>query len=119
MRIISAFIWNVFAVEKFEQSIPKFGCATKCATHRSDQSNASIGGADLIYFGRLVGVARNRYEEARHDYCYNSHFNSIEAYWLAVNCGDGFDDVPEIEVDGDISTFGSPFSDEDTSGVIF
>lgn len=89
------------------------------ATHRDDQSNASIGGEDLVYFDRLVMAARERYEKARHAYCYNPRFNSIEAYWLAFNCGDGFDDVPEIEVDGDIGTFGSPFSDEDMSGVIF
>lgn len=50
---------------------------------------------------------------------YNPKLRTIEAYWLAFNYGDGFDKVPEITVKGKIDTVGSPFSDEDTSHVVF
>ena len=55
----------------------------------------------------------------RGHHVYNPLPNTIEAYWLAFNYGDGFDEVPEIEVEGEIDTFGSPFSDEDTSHIYF
>ena len=74
---------------------------------------------DISYAGKLVKCVRDRYEKARKNYGYKADFRSIEAYWLAFNYGDGFDEVPEIEVEGKIDTFGSPFSDEDTSNVCF
>ena len=40
---------------------------------------------------------------------YNPKPNTIEAYWFAFNFGDGFDEVPDIEVEGEIDTEGSLF----------
>ena len=50
---------------------------------------------------------------------YRPRGGTIEAYWLAFHYGDCFDEVPEISVEGKIDTFGSPFSNEDTSHVMF
>lgn len=44
--------------------------------------------------------------------------NSIEAYWAAFH-ETYFDELPEIVVEGELDTFGSPYSDEDTSDVVF
>lgn len=93
----------------------KFTLRDAWRASRHDEENDE----DLSYVGRLVKCVRERYEKARHGYGYKANFKSIEAYWLAFNYGDGFDEVPEIEVEGKIDTFGSPFSDEDTSHVVF
>ena len=44
--------------------------------------------------------------------------DSAEAYWAAFH-EIYFDELPEIEVEGKLDTFGSPYSNEDTSGVVF
>lgn len=70
----------------------------------------------LAELNRAISLRRSR--QCGH-HVYNPYTNTIEAYWLAFNYGDGFDEVPEIEVEGKIDTFGSSFSDEDTSHVAF
>ena len=49
---------------------------------------------------------------------YNPQEGTIEAYWLAFH-ETFFDEPPKIEVEGDLDTFGAPYSDEDTSRVVF
>lgn len=49
---------------------------------------------------------------------YNPQEGTIEAYWLAFH-ETFFDEPPKIEVEGDLDTFGAPYSDEDTSQVVF
>lgn len=64
-------------------------------------------------------VVKRCLKQMRATHVYNPMPHTIEAYWLAFNYGDGFDEVPEITVEGEIDTLGSPFSDEDTSNIVF
>lgn len=87
-----------------------------------DMMDAELDEAKYEAFQYLRKIQRytiKRYLNQRGHHVYNPSPNTIEAYWLAFNYGDGFDEVPEIEVEGKIDTFGSPFSDEDTSHVAF
>ena len=62
-----------------------------------------------------------RYREERYSgtHAYSAPHNTIEAYWLTMHEG-LFDKGPEnIIVEGEIDTFGSPYSDEDTSDAVF
>ena len=58
-------------------------------------------------------------------HCYNPSEGTIEAYWLSLQENQlafnekYFDEPPDIEVEGELDTFGSPYSNEDTSGVVF
>lgn len=63
-------------------------------------------------------VSQSYARRAKRECCYNPARNSIEAYWLIMH-EVYFDAVPEITVEGKIFTFGSPYSNEDTSGVVF
>ena len=77
---------------------------------------------DIIQYNYLSELKRaisERHSRQYGHHVYNPCTNTIEAYWLAFNHGDGFDEVPEIEVEGEIYTRGSPFSNEDTSGIVF
>lgn len=89
------------------------------AVRQGEDIHTTFKDKDYQYVGTLMGVIYDRYEKSRKGYGYRASSDSIEAYWLAFNYGDGFDDVPEITVEGEIYTRGAPFSDEDTSGVVF
>lgn len=62
-------------------------------------------------------LCRNVYYE-KAPYAYNPQEGTIEAYWIAFH-ETFFDEPPKIEVEGDLDTFGAPYSDEDTSQVVF
>lgn len=49
---------------------------------------------------------------------YNPPEGTIEAYWLALH-ETYFDEPPKIKVEGELDTFGAPYSGEDTSEVVF
>ena len=49
---------------------------------------------------------------------YNPEPGTIEAYWLALH-ETYFDELPEIEIEGEVDTFGSPYSNEDTGDAVF
>ena len=62
-------------------------------------------------------IMKNRIASVGHPQSYNPPFNSAAAYWLALE--DYFDAPPEILIEGEVGTFGSSYSDEDTSNVRF
>ena len=55
---------------------------------------------------------------AKLPHCYNPQKNSAEAYWLVMH-EEYFDEPPEITIEGNVNTFGSPYTDEDLTGVYF
>ena len=71
------------------------------------------------YIFGLESVIRKRCLKNQGHHVYNPSPTSIEAYWLAFNYGDGFDEVPKITIEGEIQTLGSPFSDEHTTYALF
>ena len=71
------------------------------------------------YLFELESTIHKRSLKQRGAHVYNPPVGSLESYWLAFNHGDGFDKIPSITVEGTIDTFGSPFSDEDTSLILF
>lgn len=68
-------------------------------------------------YREIYNYSRMKYRKSP-SHCYKAKEGTIEAYWLAFH-EIFFDEAPEIEIEGDVNTFGSPFSDEDTSHVVF
>lgn len=68
----------------------------------------------------LYSYSAWRYAKASAEtpHSYNPEEGTIEAYWLALH-ETYFDKPPKIKIEGTLDTFGSPYSDEDTSDVVF
>ena len=98
----------------------KDGVNFKQLRYEEDREMSDEEWKSFDYLHDLRACVRERHLKLmKATHVYNPLPNTIEAYWLAFNHGDGFDEVPEIEVEGKIDTLGSPFSDEDTSHIYF
>ena len=91
-------------------------CAKESDTIAVFQDGKRLNGYDNLSF-ELYSRALLNYIDSE-PCSYVPAPDTLEAYWLVL-LDEYFDEPPEIIVEGELDTFGSPYSDEDIGDAVF